>query len=520
MALNDGDTLNYELGAASPAIDAGNNTACPATDQRGNLRPIDGDGDTTATCDSGAYEYGIGFLISDANLTEGDSGSTQMSFTVSRSFITDTTYTVDYETMDGTALDGLDYTAISNTLTFLPATMTQTVNIDILGDTLDEEDELFTIQLSNPSGASQLGDASGTGTILDNDAPPSLTINDVTITEGNSGTVTAVFTATLSSTSGKTITVDYATQDGTAVAGQDYTAVPTTTLTFNPSDTEKSFNITVNGDTLDEFDETFTVELSNESNVTLADSSGQATITDDDLIPTLTIGDVSVTEGNSGTTNANFIVTLSAPSGKTITVNYQTTAVNATAGTDYDTASGTVTFTPGDTSETITVLVNGDTVDEVNETFQVNLSGETNVTVTDNQAIGTINDDDPLPTATINNVTVAEGNSGTVTAVFTVTLSAPSEKIITINYSSANGSATAGEDFTAVPASALTFNPGSSLSQTISVTILGDLDMEPNEQFYINLTGSSNATLGNSQGIGTINNDDGSFIYLPFIVNP
>ena len=387
LALNGGDTLNYALGAGSPAIDAGNNATCPATDQRGNLRPVGG------TCDIGAYEDGIGFFISDASLTEGDAGSSQMSFIVSRSFMTSTTYTVDYEAFDGTALDGLDYTAISNTLNFLPATMTQTVNIPILGDTLDEEDELFTVMLSNPSGASQLGDDSGTGTILDDDAPPSLTINDVTVTEGDSGTVTAFFTVTLSSESGKTITVDYDTMDGTAVSTADYNSA-SDTLTFTPGVTEQSFSVTVNGDTTDEFDETFTVELSNESNVTLADSSGQATITDDDAQPTLTIADVTVTEGDSGTTNANFVVTLSAASGKSITVDYQTAADTATAGIDYVIANDTLTIAPGLTSETITVLVNGDTDEEADETFELNLSGEVNVTVTDTQAIGTITNDD------------------------------------------------------------------------------------------------------------------------------
>ena len=389
LALNGGGTLNYALGAGSPAIDAGNNATCPATDQRGNLRPIGG------TCDIGAYEDGIGFFISDASLTEGDAGSSQMSFIVSRSFMTTTTHTVEYATVDGTALAGADYTSVpSTTLTFNSGVMTQTASVPILDDPLDEEDEQFTVMLGNPSGASQLGDDNGTGTILDDDAPPSLTINDPMVTEGDSGTVTAVFTTTLSAISAKTITVDYDTMDGTAVSTADYNSA-SDTLTFAPGVMEQSFSVTVNGDTTDEFDETFTVELSNESNVTLADSSGQATITDDDAQPTLTIADVTVTEGDSGTTNANFVVTLSAASGKSITVDYQTAANTATAGIDYVIANDTLTIAPGLTSGTITVLVNGDTDEEADETFELNLSGEVNVTVTDAQAIGTIaNDDD------------------------------------------------------------------------------------------------------------------------------
>ena len=520
LALNGGETLNYAVDSGSSAVDSGSNALCPADDQRGNLRPLDGNGDSTATCDIGAYEYGIGFFISDATLTEGDAGSAAMSFTVTRSFITDTTYTVDYATLEnGTAISDTDYTAVPpTTLTFNPSDITKTVTIDILGDTLDENDETFSVVLSNQSPEVFVGDFSGTGTILDNDDPPTLTIGDVTVTEGSS---TAVFTATLSAASGKTIEVDYETMDGTAEAGSDYTAVLPTTLTFNPGDTEETFAIDITTDALDEDDETFSVALSNESNVTLADSSAQATITDDDEPPTISIADATVSEGNSGTTTADFIVTLSAPSGKTITINYATAAASATAGTDYEVVtSGTLTFPPGDTTETATVTVNGDTIDENNETFLVNLSNESNVTIGDGQATGTITDDDAQPTASINDATTTEGDSGTVTAVFTVTLSAASEKTITINYNSTNGSATAGSDYTAVPASVLTFDPGDPLSKTISVTVLGDENPEDDEQFFINLTGSSNVTLVDSQGIGTIIDDDGVTVFLPFIVKP
>lgn len=522
LALNDGSTLNYALADGSPARDGGSNTLCPAADQRGNLRPIDGDGDNTSVCDIGSYEHGLGFFISDASLTEGDAGSAQLSFVVSRSFITSTTTTVDYATVDGTAVAGADYTAVpTTTLTFLPATITQTVTVDILGDTLDEIDEQFTVILENQSAGVLVGDFSGAATILDDDDPPSLTFADASaVLEGNTGTATAVFTATLSAPSGKTITVDYETVDGTAVANSDYEAA-SSTITFNPGETEQTVSITINGDLLDEEDsEMFSVALSNASNVTLADTSAAGTILDDDPLPSLSIADASVTEGNSGTTTMNLLVSLDAPSGKTITVTYATSAGTATAGVDYVATSGSLTFTPGDTQETVSVTINGDTIDEVNETFLVTLSAPTNATLDDAEATGTITDDDPQPTASINDVSVEEGDSGTVTAVFTVTLSAPSTKIITINYSSSNGTAVAGEDFSAVAPATLTFNPGGPLSQTISVTIQGDEETEPDEQFFINLSGASNVTLVKSQGIGTIRNDDGHFLYLPFIVKP
>src|SRR5207247_5332657 len=134
--------------------------------------------------------------------------------------------------------------------------------------------------------------------------------------------------------------------------------------------------------------------------------------------------DVTGTEGKSATTNAVFTDTLASPSSQPVTVNYATADGTATlADNDYQFASGTLTFAPGQTNKTITVLVNGDIKFEPNETFQVNLSGATNSFIADNQGIGTIVNDDPQPAITINDVTVIEGNSGTTNAVFTLTLS-------------------------------------------------------------------------------------------------
>ena len=137
----------------------------------------------------------------------------------------------------------------------------------------------------------------------------------------------------------------------------------------------------------------------------------------------ISIGDVTVTEGNTGTRAATFTVTLSAASTQTVTVAYATGNGTATAGSDYQAASGTLTFAPGETSKTITVLVNGDRLGEPNETFFVNLSSPTNATIADGQGVGTIVDDEPR--ISISDVTKAEGKKGQTTLfTFTVTLSA------------------------------------------------------------------------------------------------
>ena len=222
---------------------------------------------------------------------------------------------------------------------------------------------------------------------------PILSINDASVTEGNSGTVNANFTVTLSASSGQIVTVNYATANGTATAGSDYVS-GSGTVTFPAGATTQTLTVAVNGDALDEPNETFFVNLSNATNATIADNQGQGTITDDDATPAITINDVSVTEGNAGTVNANFTVTLSAASGQQVTVNYATADGSASAGSDYVTGSVTVTFAAGSTTQTIAVIVNGDAVNEPNETFFVNLSNPINATIADNQGQGTIINDD------------------------------------------------------------------------------------------------------------------------------
>ena len=225
--------------------------------------------------------------------------------------------------------------------------------------------------------------------------------------------------------------------------------------------------------------------------------------------PTVSINDASVTEGNTGTVNAIFTVTLSAASGQPVTVNYSTANGTATAGSDFQNASGTLTFAPGETSRTITVAVLGDQMFEPNETFAVNLSGPTNATIGDGNGIGTIVNDDIYvpPGIRIGDFSKAEGRNGSTTFTFTVTLSVPSATPVTVNYSTANGTATAGEDYTA-ESGTLTFAPGET-TKTVTIRVKGDRRQEADETFFVNLFGvSSNAQLLDAQGIGTILNDD------------
>ncbi len=353
-------------------------------------------------------------------------------------------------------------------------------------------------------------DSQGTGTITNDDGAPTLSINDVSVAEGNTGTATLGFTVTLSAASGQTVTVGYATANGTAtIVDGDYLAA-SGTLTFAPGVTTQPVNVTVNGDVKDEANETLLVNLSVPTNATILDSQGIGTITNDDGAPTLSINDVSVAEGNAGTATLGFTVSLSAASGQTVTVGYATANGTATiADGDYLAASGTLTFAPGVTTQPVSVTVNGDVKAEPNETLLVNLSVPTNATILDSQGTGTITNDDGAPTLSINDVSVAEGNTGTATLGFTVTLSAASGQTVTVGYATANGTATIADGDYLAASGTLTFAPGVT-TQPVSVTVNGDVKAEPNETLLVNLSVPTNATILDSQGTGTITNDDGA----------
>ncbi|WP_370499630.1 Calx-beta domain-containing protein [Mycolicibacterium sp. jd] len=231
---------------------------------------------------------------------------------------------------------------------------------------------------------------------------PSLSVSDGSVSEGNSGTSTVNFTVTLSKASTETVTVSYSTSNGTATAaGGDY-APAVGTLTFAPGQTTKAVTVTVNGDTLVELDEQFTLTLSSPLNATIADGSGVGTIRNDDIDqapatpPTVSIADLSVTEGNGDHSHFMFVATLNKASTETVTVSYATSNGTAIAGLDYSATSGTITFAPGVTSQLVHVDVVGDALAETSETFLVTLSSPTAATIGDGSATGTILDDDTV----------------------------------------------------------------------------------------------------------------------------
>ena len=396
---------------------------------------------------------------------------------------------------------------------------TRTISVPVLGDTVLEPNETFNVTLGTPSNAAvTLADATGVGTINNDDAA-ALSINDVSVSEGNSGTTNATFTVTLDAAVQGGFTVPVSSANGSATSGSDYTAIPGgTTLSFTGTAGEtRTISVAVIGDTTLEANETFTVNLGTPSNaaVTLADSSGTGTINNDDNA-SIAINDVSVAEGNAGSTNATFTVTLSGSVQGGFTVPVSSQSGTATAGSDYTSLPGgsTLNFagTAGET-QTVTVVVIGDTMLEPNEDFFVNLGVPSNgaITRTDSQGIGTITNDDTA-SLSINDVSVTEGNTGTVNATFTISLAGSVQGSFSVPVSSSDDTATvANNDYVAIaPATTVIFTGAANETRTISVVVNGDTTVEPNEFFQVNLGAPNNGqvTVSDAQGIGTITNDD------------
>jgi uncharacterized repeat protein (TIGR01451 family) len=252
--------------------------------------------------------------------------------------------------------------------------------------------------------------------------------------------------------------------------------------------------------------------MTNQTTVSRAESdaylpNNTAIVTTAVQTPTIAINDVTLYEGNSGTTNAVFTVSVSPPPALPVRVSFATVNGSAIAPADYIATNGVLNFAPGETNKSIVVRVIGDTAYESDEIFNVSLSSPSNATFADSIGVGTILNDDPIPTLSIGDATLAEGNSGATNAVFPVTLSAASGLSVIFSYATANGNATAGSDYVAKSGS-ITIPPGIT-STNITVSVNGDLLVEPDEVFYVDLSSPVNANLLKREGYGLILNDDG-----------
>jgi uncharacterized delta-60 repeat protein len=355
----------------------------------------------------------------------------------------------------------------------------KTVSLPIVDDLLDEPDETLALTLT-PLGAATAGAiANATLTIVDNDVPPAITsapppqgITRLSYT--HTFTATGTPSPTFAVTSG-TLPQGLFLQSSGVLSGTPSTAGTFSDITVTASNgvapaATQTFSITIlSGGTLQFSSSTYSV----------AEDGGSATIT------------VTRTGGTAGAT----------------TVGFSTSSGSAASGFDFTNTSGTLNFADGEDSKTFTVPIIDDTLDETNETVNLFINSITGSGLGGSPTFSslTITDNDPPPTVSISDVVLTEGNGGTKTATFTLTLSADSSLFITVNYETANNTATASSDYQARTGS-VTFL--GTTTGTISVFVLGDAIAEPDESFFVNLTSSQNVTIARSQAQAIIINDD------------
>ena len=435
--------------------------------------------------------------VSDATLIEGNSGTTNALVTVKLSNSSNPPVSVNYSTATGTALAGSDYQVVSGTLNFKKGETSKTILVPVNGDRLHEANETFFVNLRNATHAT-IADSQGVVTITDDD--PLVNISDVTTTEGNAGTTLCNFLVTLSSAPTQAVTVNFATADGTASAGSDYQAA-SGTITFSPGQTSKTVAVLVNGDRMGEPNETFFVNLTGANGaLSLTAGAWRRSLT----TARISVVNASAVEGNDGTTVRVFTVTLSTASNVPVTVDYTTTDGGASAGSDYQADFGTLTFV-NETSKTFAVIVNGDRLAEPDESFNVVLSNGANGVIDAGQNYGTIGNGEPVADISPSFVQ-PEGDTDTMAYTFTVSLSAPSDGPVFVEYTTADYNATAGSDYQAVSGT-LTFTAAGETSQTITVLVNGDQDLELDEYFAVNLRQRRWA-------VNLIQNDDGPLINI------
>jgi Calx-beta domain len=346
---------------------------------------------------------------------------------------------------------------------------------------------------------------------VDNDSGSTVQFNPTTYTV-NEAAGQIVLTVTLNRLGDPNtlINVSYATRDGSATAGQDY-AQQSGTIVFGSGETQKQIVIGINNDALFENPENFFVDLSNPGNASIAANGGTATVTiaDDDSGTSTIQFDSSTYSVNENGTSATLKVIRSGGVGLTVTVNYASADGTATGGSDYTAVSGTLTFNPGVTQQTISIPITNDSVVEGNETFTVTLSNPSAGAAlgTPSSATVTIVDDDGGGnTVQFNPTSYATSETpggSTVTLTITATRFGNPTTTISVHYDTRNGSATVGTGDYVAAAGTVTFGPGET-QKTISITVLDDTTIEGAENFFVDLTGASNASISPSGQTATV----------------
>jgi hypothetical protein len=389
---------------------------------------------------------------------------------------------------------GHDYTATSGTIHIPAGVQRSTIMVDLLDDDRDEAREQFLLTLNKAVNAT-IHDPQGIGIIKDNDAPPTLSISEASADEADAA---LDFLLTLSTVSGREVSLQYATRDATAVAGEDYDAA-SGTLSIPVGRQTATLRVPLHDDHNYEPDEAFTLHLAQPHHVTLPEEpTVLGTIRDNDAPPTIRIADGAADEDAGSVT---FRVALSGASYQDVVVHAVSTDGSATiAGNDYLLRpEAEIVIPAGETHRTISVTINEDTLIEGDEHFFVLLYEPINASLADERGRGTILDNDALPVVSINDV-FAEHQARTMR--FLVSLSEPTELPVIVNYATRDKTAIRGRHY--APSSGTLAIAPKSLAGVIEVMLLADMEHDGEKTFTVELSGAYNAILADTHGIGTI----------------
>jgi uncharacterized protein YhjY with autotransporter beta-barrel domain len=318
--------------------------------------------------------------------------------------------------------------------------------------------------------------------------------------EGNAGITNVQVKIVSTAPANGNIVGQYQTIDGTAtVADNDYVPSTADFIIFSGQTESQPINLQIVGDTKIEADETFTLNLFNIVNGATLDPGPYVIHIVNDDVPVVTVSSPTITEGNSGTSLLTFVATLTTPAAVAVPAQFSTADGTAKAGEDYQAASGTLTFFPGETTKVISVQINGDTLFEADENFKMNVTPSGGATAS---GTGTIVNDD-VPTVSVDDVRLTEGNLGITSMTFVVSLPAASSATVQATYTTADGTAIAGQDYQSA-AGTLTFTPGQT-QQNVIIKVIGDTAFEPDETFTLTVTPAGGVPV---TATGTIINDD------------
>jgi len=471
----------------------------------------------------------LAIAVTDADKAEGNAGNIAFTFTVTRTApLTGTssaTWTVTGNGADPATADDFDGGVFpTEPVNFAIGVATQTITINVSGDTAFEPNEGFTVTLSASVDAT-ITTATANGTIQNDDALPTLAITatDADKAEGNAGHTLFTFTVSrsgdLTGASSATYTV---TGSGSNAADFQGGTLPVGTVTFAATEASQVITINVLGDAIVEPNEGFTVTLSVAIGATITTAAADGVIQNDDSFPTLAIAatDADKPEGDTGPTPFTFTVTRTGNLAGASTVSWAVigSGANAAIATDFTGGAfpgATLTFSTGVATQIITVNVNGDLNIELDNGFTVTLSAPFDATITTATALGNIQNDDSPPTLSISatNANQPEGDAGNTPFTFTVVRDGNLTAVTTVNWAvtgsgtnPANNADFAGPTF---PAGTLTFAIGVA-TQTITVNVSGDTTTEPNEGFTVTLSTVMGASITTTTAIGTIQDDDAS----------